>query len=112
MTYRKFTSQERKHAQTVIRDFLKNNGGLRKRAAHQALITHLNTLVEHPNGEWTSQKLSSFLTNFPVRVRRASTEIAEVSKPQGDRITVAEIVLASNMAPPDKERVLKSLFSS
>ena len=108
--FRKFTRAQRKHICGVIREFLRTHPS----SGRIEIAEHLNEQGIKPNNDdkWTGVSMGNFLARNPIRVRQTTAPEPRATRGGSDKISVAEIVLASSLSQQEKEVVLKSLFST
>lgn len=104
-TRKKFTREGRKAVYKMIKKFLSANPS----AGNCEIADYLNSeKVGHPNApSWTEKHVG----NFMYRSRQDQESTGGGVTVKNDRISLAEIVLSSNIDEQSKERLLKGLFS-
>lgn len=118
MSYKKFTKQDRKRLKRKITAMLTDQGKM----SLAQIADYLNGQKEpHPNSSsWTHKEAGNFLNRNGIilrkmkstRTRTYTRKLAPSFHPNSDRVSIAEIVLASNLSNDEKEKVIRSVFGA
>lgn len=104
---KKFSAAERKIARTTIRRIRAEH----IEYGHEDVARELNTLgIKHPNSLWNAKNIAQFCWNNKIQGAKRVVRHTQAAPLGGDRLELTTLILAANLAPEKKERLLSGLF--